>query len=186
MTDARVPDRWLIDRRFSQLSGDQFRAFIAALTWSASNKTDGVVTEADLSEIRWFQAVDMPALVEAGLFARIDNGWLLVDFLSTQTTRAQWVQRERNIVKERERKARYRAKAASQGDVPRDTDGDRDADGDAEPLRTGKDRQGQDRKRKQHDEAARSEYGSGNGSTAYAPSAAILKRIDQNVARGYE
>ncbi|WP_082956402.1 hypothetical protein [Mycobacterium sp. E787] len=157
MTDARIPDRWLLDRRFSRLSGNQFRAFIAALTWSASNRTDGVIAPDDLPEIRWLTADDMPAFVAAGLCARLHDGWLIVDFLSTQTTRAQWEQRERSAVKERARKARHRAKTAAQGNVPRDRDADRDADGDADSLRTGQDRQGQDRSNPRQNGAWQSE-----------------------------
>jgi len=42
-TDARVPDRWLSDRRLQRLSDAHFRAFITSLVWSVSNRTKRVI-----------------------------------------------------------------------------------------------------------------------------------------------
>jgi len=175
MTDARIPDRWLIDRRFNRLSGDQFRAFVGALTWSASNRTDGVITPADVSEIRWLRAQDMPAFIAAGLCARLTDGWLLVDFVSTQTSRAELEQRENNRAKERERKARYRAKTAARTGVPQDRTRDRDGDRDADFA--GKERPGQDRQGQAHPH---------DRNTNCARTSELDRRIAANIARGYE
>jgi hypothetical protein len=100
-----------------------------------------VIEHRDIEDIPGFDPSCVPPFVDAGLWARIDDGWLIADFLSTQTTRAELEQRERNRVKERERKARYRAKTANQSNVPRDTDGD--GDGDRAADFAGQDRTGQ-------------------------------------------
>ena len=40
MTDARLPERWLNDRRLQRHSADHYRAFVNALLWSVANRTD--------------------------------------------------------------------------------------------------------------------------------------------------
>ncbi len=56
MTDARIPDRWLSDRRLQRLSDVHFRAFITSLVWSVSNRTNGVIEPEDLRLIPNFAA----------------------------------------------------------------------------------------------------------------------------------
>jgi hypothetical protein len=51
MTDARFPERWLNDRRLLRLSDAAFRLFVISLTWSVSNRTDGVLDTGDLTLI---------------------------------------------------------------------------------------------------------------------------------------
>jgi hypothetical protein len=52
MTDARFPDHWMHDARIQGLSGDHFRAFMHALAWCATNRTDGFIRTENLSLIR--------------------------------------------------------------------------------------------------------------------------------------
>jgi hypothetical protein len=150
MTDARFPERWLIDRRFSRLSGDEFRGFVGMLAWSVSNGTDGVVTEADLPEIRWLDPNDMPVFVAVGLCAPLANGWLIVDFDDTQSSRDE-LQALKKIRKSgRDRQAKLRAAKADKQDQSRDAsrDGHVDSDVMSRDKRrdcTGKARQGKDR-----------------------------------------
>ena len=47
MTDARLPEPWLSDRRLSRLSDAHYRSYIQALLFSVSNRTDGVIEPDD-------------------------------------------------------------------------------------------------------------------------------------------
>lgn len=139
MTDARVPEKWLNDKRIQRLTDADFRSFIMALTWSVSNRTDGVIEPDDLSLIPHFAQGSAKALVAAGLWSAQKHGWCINGYESTQTTRERLAQLDAARLKDRERQARHRAaKAAKRADqlsVTRDVTGDY----------TGQDRTGQDR-----------------------------------------
>jgi hypothetical protein len=112
--DTRFPVEWLLDRRIQQLSDADHRAFVNAFMWSVANRTDGRVACADLALIPGMSD-SAAALVAAGLWAVVDEtGWLITDFESTQTSRAEHEMLERARRKEREKKARQRAKVAQQ------------------------------------------------------------------------
>jgi hypothetical protein len=130
MTDARLPERWLNDRRLRQLPDDAFRLFVTSLMWSVANKTDGVLTEEDLALIPgrgnrgaiWI-------LTDVGLWigrhlaapgSGQDHYWLIADFEATQTTRAELEAAEAARRKARDKKRRQRAASAVPRDVPRD------------------------------------------------------------------
>lgn len=148
MTDTRFPDRWLSDRRLQRLSDGHFRAFITSLAWSVSNRTDGVIEPEDLGLIPNFAAGAAKAFIDAGLWSPLEKGWLIKDYVVTQTSKDQITANEQQRAKEREKKARQRAakKAATStnadvpgtcpGDVPRENPGQ---------DRPGQDRQGEDR-----------------------------------------
>jgi hypothetical protein len=121
MTDARFPDNWMHDARVQGLSGDHFRAFMHTLAWSAHNRTDGFVRTENLPLIHRVKRDAMSAFVNAGLCAELDGGWLFIDYLATQTTRAEFEALDKARAKARQRKADQRAKeSASKGYVPRD------------------------------------------------------------------
>ena len=85
MTDALFPDKWLYDRRFAHLSDADDRAFSKALLWSVFNRTDGVIEYSDIALIPYCTEASAAALVKAGLWSECDDGWLIVDFMETQT-----------------------------------------------------------------------------------------------------
>lgn len=140
MTDARFPDRWLSDKRLQRLSDGHFRAFITSLTWSVSNRTDGVIEPEDLGLIPNFAANSVQAFVKAGLWQPLEKGWRITDYMTTQTSSEQLVAAEAARAKEREKKARQRAakrtaasaNAVVPGDVPGDNTG-QDRPGQARP-----------------------------------------------------
>lgn len=68
MTDARLPERWLNDRRLLKLPDDAFRLFVTALVWSVANKTDGVLLDEELPLIPGTDPRCHAQLVEAGLW----------------------------------------------------------------------------------------------------------------------
>ena len=143
MTDARFPDRWLSDRRLQRLSDAHFRAYITSLVWSVSNRTNGAIEPADLGLIPNFTTGCAQAFIDAGLWSPLEKGWLISDYLSTQTSSEQLAAAEAARIREREKKARQRAAKRAQtcnnADVPGEVPGDVPGDN------TGQDRRGQDR-----------------------------------------
>jgi Ulp1 family protease len=92
--DARYPERYLTDRRVSRLSDAEHRAYVLALVWSVSNRTDGAIAVEDLDALpRPVTRETLDALHRAGLVSEeVVNGdlvWLLTDYVETQTTRAE-------------------------------------------------------------------------------------------------
>ena len=129
MTDARLPERWLTDRRFATLSHEAFRSYHLALMWSVANRTDGALLPAELNLIPGFCKGSPSDLVGAGLWTPQSTGWLITDFEQTQTSSAQLRALDENRAKEREKKRRQRAKKADAvtsadpavpGDIPGD------------------------------------------------------------------
>jgi hypothetical protein len=129
MTDARLPDRWLHDRRLSRLSDRDFRSFAYALMWSVGNRTDGVIESDDFSLIPHFSPGSVGAFVAQGLWTPLDyGGWVFADWVATQTTRAEHEILDNARVRQRQKKARQRAKrggakSAATGDVSGDSTG---------------------------------------------------------------
>lgn len=144
MTDARFPERWLSDRRLQRLSDAHFRAFITSLTWSVSNRTNGVIEPEDLALIPNFAANSAKAFVKAGLWSARQEGWLINDFGSTQTSSEQLAAAEAARRRERDKKARQRA-AKRAADQSAETSTDAVVPGDVPGDNTGQDRPGKDR-----------------------------------------
>ncbi len=140
MTDARYPERWLNDRRFLHLPDDVFRTFVVALTMCVSNRAEGHVSPDDLHHLRR-PLEHGSTLVIAGLWdvEPDGTGWQIVDYVGTQTTRAELEAADAARKRERERKAEQRRRKAEEeragrpavprdngsvpGDVPRDSTG---------------------------------------------------------------
>jgi len=196
MTDARLPERWLIDRRVIRLSDAHFRSFIQAMLWSVSNRTDGHIDPEDLGLIPNFAAGATKALVAAGLWTALEPGWRITEFITTQTSSRDLEVLENNRRREREKKQRQRAAKAAgdtldNGAVPGDSEGDST---EGCPPGTPQDRTGQARKGKartgkqpQTDSHwPTSNARNGNDSEPYTPTAEQSRRVDDNVRRGYE
>lgn len=130
MTDARLPERWLNDRRMLRLSDAAFRLYATALMWSVSNRTDGVVAEDDLTLMLRVDPGRALELEKHDLWQRDGDGWLISDFADTQTSKAQLDGLDLKRQQDRERAARYRDRRKSR-DSSRDDKGQ---------DRTGKDR----------------------------------------------
>lgn len=134
MADARLPERYLIDRRVLRLTDAQRSCLFMATVWSVSNRTDGRVERADLPLIPTFREGVIPALVAAELWTEDGNdAWTITDYQRDQTSRHDFEVLEAARRRERMKKQRQRARpeGQSQGDVPGDD--------------TGKDRQGKAR-----------------------------------------
>ncbi|MDI3241643.1 hypothetical protein QK292_08720 [Arthrobacter sp. AL08] len=89
MTDVRLPERWLNDRRIRKLSADELRTFVFGLLWVVGNRTDGDIDAADLELIPDAGPGHAVRLVDLELWSKTKTGWRIVDFELTQTSRGQ-------------------------------------------------------------------------------------------------
>lgn len=150
MTDARLPDRWLVDRRFNRLNDRDWRSYTYGLMWATSNRTDGVIEETDLPLIPHFSRDSIPALLAAGVWTvmddRLEIAWQITDYELTQTSRAEHESLEKARAAERRKKQRQRArrKASPEGQSPGTVPGDGpgDVSHGTTQARLGKARQG--------------------------------------------
>lgn len=140
MTDARLPERFLSDRRLLRLSDADFRTYVMSLLWSVSNRTDGRLEDDDLELVRGASAASCSALLTAGLWRREGGAWLVTDYAATQTSAHELEVLENVRRANREAQARSRArKRASSGDRQPDVSMTRqpDSTGQARKARTG-------------------------------------------------
>ncbi|UFS58924.1 hypothetical protein [Subtercola endophyticus] len=139
MTDARMPERYLVDRRVNRLTDAGFRAFVTATMWSVSNRTDGLIHPEDLPLIRGLNQNTLAEMLAVELCTRTDEAWLLVDFSTTQTSKHDLEVLDNMRQADREKKRRSRA---SKRESPSFSDSPGDGTGDVSP---GQDRRGQAR-----------------------------------------
>lgn len=145
MTDARMPERYLMDRRLHRLSAEDFRAFVFALLYSVANRTDGILTDEDLALIPNFPAgMCATRIVASGMWELHLEGYYITDFDKTQTSRDELEVLDNARRRDRDKKRRRRQ---AQVDATELVPGD--VSGDVSPVqhRQGQDkaRQGQDR-----------------------------------------
>lgn len=137
MTDARYPERWMHDRRITRLSDRAHRAYVVSLAYGVANRTDGVVHLADLRDLPRYVEDEVPRLTEAGLWEPLDDGtgYRVLDFLETQSSRAELEAADAARIAARKKKAKQRA-AAKGGTcpaVPGDVSGDSTGQASARP-----------------------------------------------------
>lgn len=111
MTDARLPERYLMDRRIVRLSHAHRSSYFMATLWAVSNRTDGHIGRDDLSLIPTFDRSAIDALIENGLWAVTQSGWIDVEFQFVQTSKAGLEAAETARAVDRDRKRRGRAHA---------------------------------------------------------------------------
>ncbi|PZF63337.1 hypothetical protein DEI81_07985 [Curtobacterium sp. MCBD17_013] len=123
MTDARLPERYLSDRRVLRLSADEYRAWSFATLWSVSNRTDGLILADEVPLVPFLTDEIAATLVTRELWTVVDDGWLISDFEQNQTSRHELEVLENARRREREKKQRQRAgRGSSSGDTPSFTD----------------------------------------------------------------
>lgn len=123
MTDARLPPRWLMDRRFLRLAPPHFVSYFFALTYAVESLSDGVLTVEDLAVIPRYQPDSTAVLVQAGLLEAADasgNVFRIVDFTDTQSSAAQVRADTERRIKAREKKRNQRARSPSVPAAPHD------------------------------------------------------------------
>lgn len=135
MTDARFPERWLTDKRVLRLSDAGHRLFVTAMLWAVSNRTDGWLLGDDLDLMPRVDTSRAEELVDAGLWAYDGLRWFIVEFDTTQTSKAQLEGLDHRRKLDRERAQRHRDRQKESRDSSRDD--------------KGQERQGQDRHRRE-------------------------------------
>jgi hypothetical protein len=126
VTDARLPARWLYDRRIQRLPDRAHRLFVNALMWAVENRTEGVLLREETDLLQRFDEDSADAIVKAGLWEEYGTGWVITVFEETQTTRLELEANDARRRRDRDKKRRQRARkaAAAAGDVPGDVPGD--------------------------------------------------------------
>lgn len=124
MTDARLPERFLVDRRLLSLPDPMYRAYVTALLFSVANRTDGFIAKEDIDLMPRFAKQAPTALVKGGLWSAAEGGWMIVDFLGTQTTRDELEVLENARRRDREKKQRQRSRPRDFEPVPEEVPGD--------------------------------------------------------------
>jgi hypothetical protein len=109
--DARFPTHYLNDRRVIRLSPEGFRLLVLGTAWAVTNRTDGRVEVDDLSLVPFASLTNAHELTKAGLWAAVEGGWTIVDYPTTQTSRAQLDGLDQRRRTDAERQARRRAKS---------------------------------------------------------------------------
>lgn len=145
MTDSRLPERYLTDRRIVRLSDSERSSYIMAALWSVSNRTDGHIERDDLPLIPTFNPASVTALTRMGLWLESDGGWVDTEFSKVQTSKSDLEVLENARRADREKKARQRAelRLEKQGRTPSFSASPGDATGD---VSRGQHRTGQERK----------------------------------------
>jgi hypothetical protein len=124
VTDCRLPERWLNDRRLQRLSAEHYRTYMNALMYAVANRTDGHIEPADVALIPHWSAHAAKAFIDAGLFAPLNNGWFIIDYPATQTSRSELETLEKIRARDRAKKARKRAEDKNTAEeVPGDSPG---------------------------------------------------------------
>jgi hypothetical protein len=121
MVDARIPERYLSDRRILRLTDAERSSLWVATLWSVSNRTDGRIERADVDLIPMFRSESINTFVIHGLWESDgDDAWVMVDYARDQTTRDELEVLENARRRERAKKQRQRAR---KDDVPGDVPG---------------------------------------------------------------
>lgn len=120
MTDARLPGRWLTDRRLMRLSDAAFRLHVTALMFAVENRTEGELDDADLSLVPRVDPGRAVELEKAGLWTRERDHWCIAGFDATQTSRAQLEGLDQRQKQDRQRAQRYRENRRRSRDASRD------------------------------------------------------------------
>lgn len=184
MTDARIPERYLMDRRVVRLTHAQRSSYFMSTLWSVSNRTDGHFDREDLPFIPTFDTDAVNALVKVGLWNVTETGWVDVEFLSVQTSRDDLVVLDNARKADREKKARLKAHKVGQHHLctsstceeverqspsftpaPSDVPGERSRGA----HRIGEDRQGKDRRGRNENQDSQEEVSPNTSTTKSGP-----------------
>lgn len=104
---VRLDDRFPSHRKVALLSDRAFRLHVSAICWCAENLTDGHIGERELALVTRIRGVKVTAkqLEDAGLWDRVDDGWVIHDYLDYNPSREQvLLERKKNA----ERQERFR------------------------------------------------------------------------------
>lgn len=118
---VRLDDRFPSHRKVAILPDRAFRLHVSAICWCAENLTDGRISDRELPLITHIRGIKATAkqLQDAGLWDRLDDGWMIHDYLDYNPSREQVVaERKKNA----ERQERFRRRKNGKPTVPNDAD----------------------------------------------------------------
>lgn len=107
---VKLDDRFPSHRKIALLSDRAFRLHVSALCWCAENLTDGHITDRELplvAKIRGMKAT-AKALEDAGLWDRVEGGWIVHDYLDYNPSREQVLAERKKNAERQERHRRRR------------------------------------------------------------------------------
>ena len=106
MTWLRLDDGFCEHPKVDALSAESFKLHVAGLCYCARNLTDGRIPElAALRLTATARRKHVTELVESGLWRQVSDGYTIKNFLEFNPSKAD-VNRERELARERQRKAR--------------------------------------------------------------------------------
>ncbi|MFD3520473.1 hypothetical protein [Streptomyces sp. NPDC058653] len=100
---VRLDDRFPSHRKVALLSDRAFRLHVSAICWCAENLTDGHVSDRELTLVAHVRGVKATAkqLEDAGLWDRVDGGWVVHDYLDYNPSRDQVLaERKKNAARQ--------------------------------------------------------------------------------------
>lgn len=109
---VRLDDRFPSHRKVSLLSDRAFRLYVSALCWASENLTEGKILDRELSVVARIRGIKSVAaeLEAAGLWDRIESGWVIHDYLEYNPDRARvQADREANAARQQAWRDRKRA-----------------------------------------------------------------------------
>lgn len=109
---VRLDDRFSSHRKVALLSDRAFRLYVSALCWSSENLTEGKILDRELTLVARVRNTTATAreLEAAKLWDRVDDGWMIHDFLEYNPDRAK-VKADRDANAARQQAYRERKKA---------------------------------------------------------------------------
>ncbi|WP_051338599.1 hypothetical protein [Streptomyces flavidovirens] len=109
---VRLDDRFPSHRKVALLSDRAFRLYVSALCWSSENLTEGKILDRELTLVARVRNTKSAAteLEAAKLWDRVDDGWMIHDFLEYNPDRAK-VKADREANAARQQAYRERKKA---------------------------------------------------------------------------
>ncbi len=145
---VRLDDRFPSHRKVALLSDRAFRLHVSAICWCAENLTDGHISDRELPLVSHMRGVKATAaqLQDAGLWDRVESGWLIHDYLDYNPSREQVIaERKKNA----ERQERFRQRRKGQSKSP---NGGRNAVTNAATSGNGEISEGSKRGQTQHED----------------------------------
>lgn len=113
--DARLPERWLNDRRLLLLTDPAFRLFVTGLMFSVANRTEGYLSDRDLKLIPGATEPHYAdEIADVALWRRLDGGWKFTEWDGVQSSLEELAAVDQRRIRERDKKRRQRAALRSQ------------------------------------------------------------------------
>ena len=135
MTDARLPDTWLLNPTLDKLSHEAWRFFTRALMYCNQQGTDG---EIETLYLRYVWPYGDPSeqlleLMESGWLVETEKGFLIPDWVAKGQSLASEVEANKENNRLRQKRSREKKRVSENRSVTRDVTRD-----------VGQDRRGQD------------------------------------------